>query len=347
MDGRKFMSKTILVTVSDDRFGRKDSQYGITQDKIHAIFRNNPQFGIDEAGPWTWDDIAFTNFYLDNKKLLDQSDAGMNGRAYKPFAIQRGLIAIKEGDFLIYTDCSPEIWNMPADWKFPEIYKLDILKDLCVKNNDILTAFVKWDNKHIPSGELGIHTHHNFTTNRCMNVMGLQKHRFDYMHASGMWVIRKNKYTVDFVDEWLKWNCIDECASLGPADGDGSNMLYWWQEEHVKMGHRHDQSISGLLINKIGNKLVEIPDDCLDMHPYNPLQFARTDVNYKFIDSINHNIQNTEGRAIQKGDQVINSKGTVLTVFEIRPENGVDWLIVGKHPASAYRTVAENVKLKI
>ncbi len=160
-----------------------------------------------------------------------------------------------------------------------------------------------------------------------------------------MWVIRKTPATVAFVEEWLKWNCIDECASLGPADGDGSNMLYWWQEEHIKMGHRHDQSISGLLINKIGNKLVEIPDDCAGMHPYNPLQYARTDVKYKFIDSINPNKSEDQNRPLQKGDVVINSKGTEMYVLGFEMVDGVEYVQVGKHPASAYKTVRENLTL--
>jgi hypothetical protein len=180
-----------------------------------------------------------------------------------------------------------------------------------------------------------------------MNVMGLQKHRFDYMHASGMWCIRKTAATVAFVDEWLKWNCIDECASLGPADGDGSNMLYWWQEEHVKMGHRHDQSISGLLINKMGNNLVEIPDNCGDMHPYNFLQYCRKDVNYRFISSINPNKDISADRPLQKGDQVINSKGTALVVFGFEQDKGVEYVVVGKHPASAYKTLRENLTLSL
>lgn len=328
--------KVILVTISDDRAGRKDGKYAETQDKIHTIFFEgaNDDFGINCGLMMNFDGLEKTEFYEKNKTLLSNIDAGINGRAYKPYVISRALASIADGDYLIYTDCSPEIWNMPADFRIdPEVFDIEILKGLCTDNNDILTAFVKWDEVEILEGQLGIHTHANFTLNRCITKMGMHFYEDGYMHASGMWVIRKTPDTVDFVEKWLMWNCIDECASLGKADVAGDDS-FWREELDYKKGHRHDQSISGLLLCARNQKFVDIVYN--DMHPYNPLQFARKGVEYKFIESL---------PKIDKGDIVGNAAGVQMKVWRIDKLHGRDYFIVGQLEQSCYGTSRENLLL--
>lgn len=336
--------KTILCTISDDRFGRKNSKYSETQDKIFHIIKANPQLGIDIMQMWKWEDIEKTDFYKENKVLLDNTDASRNGRAYKPFIIKHALDNSKEGDYIIYNDCSPEIWNMSYDSKFQPIYfSLNVLHNLCKGNDDILTVFVKWDTKKIPLHGLGMHTHRYFTMDRCINKMGMQEYKDCFMGASGMWVIRNTPNTQAFVNEWLKWNLDAECSALGdPAIPD--DYSYWTQESHsefgkegYKMGHRHDQSISSLLLNKRRAKFVDILHN--DMNPYNFLQYTRTNENFQFIDSYQP-LDPTDPIGI--GDIVINDKGIELKVLRI--ENGE--YIVGKSEASAYATTKEFLKLK-
>jgi hypothetical protein len=91
---------------------------------------------------------------------------------------------------------------------------------------------------------------------------------------------------MDFVEEWLRWNLIDECASLGSSENEPvlpekCKCEYWHDEvsKYGKIGHRHDQSISGLLINKMGNKLVR------NQRNYNFLSFCKVDFPYEFIES--------------------------------------------------------------
>lgn len=273
--------KTILVTVSDDRSGRKQGKYEETQNKVRNLFTANSWFGIDEMSFWKWSDIIKTDFYLQNKKMLDQFDPAMNGRCYKPFVILEGLKSIEDGDFLIYNDVSPEWWNIQSI--DPAIYNLDIIKNLCDTNGGILTADVSWFCDH----GLGDHTHENFTTERCINKMGMQDFKYCLQHASGMIAMRKTKKSIDFVEEWLKWNLDPECASLGnietdPVPPEKCVCEYWHEEvaKYGKIGHRHDQSISGLLINKMGNKLVKNNGD------YNFLSFCRIGFNYEFSDSV-------------------------------------------------------------
>ena len=278
------MINTIFVTVSDDRSGRKNGKYKETQNKIDSIFSSNLQFGISKHEKWTYEDIITTSFYEKNKILLDNIRPSINGRVYKPFVISESLKNLNDGDFLIYNDCSPELWDYNYDFSK---YNLNIIKELCVQNNGILTAHVKWNHRtHTEKGNVGYHTHEHFTTERCMNKMNMQQYKYSLQHASGMIVLQKSSKATQFVEEWLYWNCIDECCSLGFAHI--PNDFSFWEAEQYKIGHRHDQSISGLLINQMNNKIIEHldyyerPDNT---SPYNFINFCRPDFNYNFFDS--------------------------------------------------------------
>jgi hypothetical protein len=327
------MNKTALVTISDDRFGRKDGKYSETQNKIFGIFYHNFNYGIDLHRHWKWGSFEQLKVYRDNKVLFDNADASRNGRAYKPAIILHELEQLNDGDFLIYTDCSPEIWNMPEDFNIDmNIFDFEILKQLCVSNNDILTAFVKWDTANIGEKDLGIHTHKNFTLDRCIDKMNLRFYEDAYMHASGMWVIRKTAATVKLISEWLHYNLIDECCAVGWAHIEKDSSFWTGNEEFTKMGCRHDQSISGLLLARTNQKFIDIVYN--DMHPYNFLQFARKDQEYKFIECLPE---------LEVGDTVINKQGTTMQVFIIEKEKGL--YQVGQNKASLYATERENLKL--
>ena len=275
------MGKVILTTVSDDRFGRKDGKYEKTQEKIYNIFKNNKGFGIENFNFWTCGDLLKTKFYIQNKKMLDHPNPDMNGRCYKPFAILDSLNKAEDGDFVIYNDCSPEMWShMPYDAGINgNMYDLEVIKKLCESNGGILSADVTW----VVNGEFGEHTHESFTLDRCVNRMGLSEYKHCLQHASGMIVLQKNKKSIDFVEEWLHWNLIDECASLGPVLRDGlETKPEYWNEElanNGKCGHRHDQSISGLLINKMGGNLVR------STGLYDFLNYTMKNFEYRFTPS--------------------------------------------------------------
>lgn len=331
------MTKTVLVTVSDDRFGRKEGQYARTQASIPAVIGSHVH--IDKYLMATWADIESSYFYKENEILLRNKDAARNGRAYKPYVIKQALDTLNEGDFLIYTDCSPEMWNHGFEFEF-KYFKFNIrqLHELCAGNKGILTPFVKWDTRFIPTDGLGRHTHANFTTERCIEEMGYRRYRSSFMHASGMVILQKNNLSSLFVDTWLFYNLIPACACLGdPAIPD--DYSYWDDnEDRYKMGHRHDQSISGLLVNGLNPMLIDPPP--AHFHPYNFLNYCRPGWPYSFINS------NTpvEPRKINKGDSVKNAAGMVLRVFEIWPgPNGTEKYIVGLHRESAYQTTEDKL----
>ena len=278
------IEKVVFVTVSDDRSGRKGGKYSETQDKVLNLFKNNSTFGITDFHFWKWKDIKDSEFYMGNKKMLDHIDPAMNGRCYKPFAISEAMKSVDDGDFVIYNDISPEWWREwdPEQRIHPRNYKLDVIKNLCVQNGGILTSDVTW----YSNGTIADHTHENFTLERCIDKMGMQDYKYSLQHASGMIVLQKSKKSMDFVNEWLYWNLIDECASLGSVENDPvlpeDGISEYWHEEvtkYGKIGHRHDQSISGLLINKMGNKLVN------NLQNYNFLSFCKVDFPYTFTES--------------------------------------------------------------
>jgi hypothetical protein len=228
-------------------------------------------------------------FYNNNKKMLDQSDPSMNGRCYKPYAILEGLNKINDGDFLIYNDVSPELWNFIDTNKkvLKDKYSLSVIKKITLQNNNIITAYV---NTELPNHNENYHRYEFYTLNRCMKKMGLEKFKYSLQHASGMFCIRKTKQTIEFVKEWLYYNLIDECASLGFM---GSDKFEFWTEEAEsreekstnKIGHRHDQSISGLLINKMDNKVVVPVNNFYPMYNFltyclinNPYTFENTNL---------------------------------------------------------------------
>lgn len=314
-----------LVTVSDDRFGRKNGLYFATQKKIHSLFYKEM-----ECWPYLWESIEQTEFYRDNKTLLSNTDAARNGRAYKPYVILTRLQRLSDGEYLVYNDCSPELWET-----YPTTYDLNKIKQLCIEANDILVPFIKWGRKPLGPGDLGEATHKNYTLNRCMDKMGLRFYEDSFMCASGMICIRKTPETVALVEEWLKWNLIDECCALGWAHipGDAS---FWAEESHeefgkegYKMGCRHDQSILGLLLARTNHKFCYVEPKI--GHPANFLQYCQ-DYDYKFIEC---------NPPLKVGDKVVNKQGTVLRVYDTNHNGRV---IVGQNNASLYEAERYNLK---
>lgn len=288
----------LLVTVADDRAGRKEGKYADTQNAV-LEFLQRQSFGIDRYAFWKWPDIAATDFYRQNQAMLDHLDADMNGRCYKPYVILEGLKSLQDGDFLIYNDVSPNIWAAYLQKGVIDsgVYDIAVIKKLCTDNGGILSTCVRLTlpGNSISPADIFDHTHENFTLEHCINRMGMQAYKHSLQHASGMMVLQKSQKTLDFVSEWLQWNLIDECASLGsvPANRNepGPARAYivlppqynFWNEEvqkgYGKLGHRHDQSISGLLLNRMGHKLVrETEEFCF-------LGFCKKYKTYEFIDS--------------------------------------------------------------
>ena len=328
--------RVMLVTVSDDRFGRKGGRYRETQLRVQQLFEGW-DYGITDFFMWTHENTTKTEVYRQNQQLFDDIVPDMNGRAYKPLAIYHGLATLSEGDFLIYADVSPARWAGFEFKKLPAIYDVNALKKLVRQNGDILTSFVFWHyedkrlgasqlikkgylknvqfpkkpkDNYLPT-DLGEHTHAYFTTDKCIDAMGLQRYRDSYQHDSGMVILRKSARSEQFVSRWLHWNLNTDCATIIPFQ----------HETDRKIGHRTDQSISGLLINEMNVSLL-IPVFGTGRNPYNFLQWSLAGVDYKFINS-NADPRQTRwhGWRAQIGEYREAAK---------RCTNPDDWLVLGE-----------------
>ncbi len=325
--------KTVLVMCFDDRQGRKGGVYEQTAEYVKENI--NDLFLEIEVKSY-----SFYNCYAvvpETYEHIKHVDAGINGRWYKPAAILDTMRQLNDGDFLIYNDCSPEIWHNVSDGN----YSLDVIQQLTTQNNNILTSFVKWDCQAIPGGGLGLHIHKYFTTNRCMDKMGLRQYENSYQHASGMMCIRKTPDTVKFVEEWLHWNLDPECASLGAV-----GCEYWDEEKEFKVGHRHDQSISGLLLNARNANLVDILHN--EMNPHNFLQFCRVGQEYSFINSntpVERESLDMTKIFIRRGSKVLNEQGVEINVFRVDYVDGQERFVVGLFEESAWATTRDKLTL--
>ncbi len=256
-----------LVTVSDDRSGRKGGMYEATQYKIQALLGD----WIDQAHYNIRDIPSFS-------PLLENTDAAKNGRVYKPWVILQELNKLQDGDYLIYNDCSPELWEgvQPLDHYNPDL----ILTRLCDQANGILVGFVKWDSKVIPRGSVGRHTHHFFTLDNLIELFADGKYRDSFQCASGMICIRKDTFTISLVEQWLHLNSIERFSTMNVDETEDS--FHSGKPGH-KMGNRHDQSILSLLLNAADWYYCDIVYN--ELNPYNFLNFCIPNHNYTFINS--------------------------------------------------------------
>jgi hypothetical protein len=168
------MSKVYLVTVSDDRYGRKGS-YEKVQNNIDFFFKNN-NIGLSNIFSYKWKDIYESKFYKENENLLKWTNPDLNGRVYKPYVILESLNKINDNDYLVYNDCSPEHWKF-TDKTIPNIkslVNLEILKKICNYNKDIVTVYIPGDFNDGWRGGSGPHTHERMTHPTCIRKMNCE-----------------------------------------------------------------------------------------------------------------------------------------------------------------------------
>jgi len=263
--------RTALITISDG----KGNPAALVQDRITEMFTRQPAFGVD-VNHVTWAAFQKTAFYKKHKTQLDNPNPLMNGRAYVPYVIGAALAKAAAGDFVIYSDSSPEIWEVALGADLTG-FDLDVIKELCVKADDILAVQVRWTPGAFSSADdPGVATFKNFTINSCLDKMGLRALENCYMPARLLWCFRKSRKSTAFLSAWLKWSMDPDCLPKDP------NVL-----EQGKLGLVIDQSISGLLLAKSNHRLLVAPAYMGpgDLHPMNFLSYCRRDLSYVFMES--------------------------------------------------------------
>ena len=200
---------------------------------------------IDCVRSWGREDIVNTQFYFDNKALLD-SKRGAGYWAWKPYIILETLKSLKEGDIVIYCDVGkPFRRNDASRGGNAKI------------GNTMFTSFgplKKW----IQNGQgffPGIWIPHygnagTWTKRDCFVGMGCDSDEF---HSSGQvqatfsaWSNTEN--SLKFLRSWLSFCLVRELVSDDQNKYGKPNLPEF-------IDHRHDQSILTNLILKQGNEV--------------------------------------------------------------------------------------------
>jgi hypothetical protein len=193
--------------------------------------RTGLQFlNVDECIKYSGNDLDRI-FVEKNKKIL-QRERGNGYWSWKPYIIKKTLDKINDDDLLIYSDSGLSF----------------------VDGIDDLIDYMDKDEKKILSFRLeDFHLSKIWTKRDCFYYMGLDYEPFlsnPQILASYM-IMRKNKFSVKFVNEWLEYSMDYRCITDDPNTCGLENYSEF-------RDHRHDQSIFSLLCYKY--KILNVRD---------------------------------------------------------------------------------------
>lgn len=145
--------------------------------------------------------------------------------SWKPFVIYHKLQQLKEGDILLYHDCN--ISKYPHYKLTDEVY--GILENILETNNNDIIMFAQGTNFRIDK----------YTKQECLNyfLQDIDTTKFDLgskmMLRGNRIILRKNKYTISLMKEWLK---LCQTELIRPL------------RTPSNIEHQHDQSILSCMI---------------------------------------------------------------------------------------------------
>ena len=177
-----------------------------------------------------------SEFYKKNKNILDQT-RGAGYWIWKPYFILKTMQSLNEGDICLYLDSGMVV-----------IRNIDILFDLCVKNDGILL----FENRNANyDGE--IWKNYMWTKYDCFKLMDCVDEKYIYgsqVDAAFQLYAKTNK-SIDFLNEYLKF-CENENIVTDQPNITGDNFEGF-------IDHRHDQSVLSLLAIKYNILLENCP----------------------------------------------------------------------------------------
>jgi hypothetical protein len=188
------------------------------------------KFGITDIYSFDFEEIRDTDFYYDNKELLDQQ-RGVGLWVWKPYILLEVLKKVEDGDVVIYCDAGIEIIDDPAP-----------IVDICAKSEPILL----FANGNFPNSY--------WVTGDCFTLMACNEPRYhNARHVDAAFVvIRKCRESEQFVSEWLHY-VTDPQIMLGSPTISGKAESPEFRE------FRWDQSVLSLLAEKHHIKLHRMP----------------------------------------------------------------------------------------
>lgn len=299
------MRKMYLVSYATDRFKAVQRE----------LNESAKEFGIHNLISYDDSDLRSSDFYLQNKDILDEV-CGAGFWAWKPYFILSALKLLQDGDILLYCDAGTLIIESPAP-----------LMDLAAKNP---SGIILFDARPLKCRQ--------FTKRDCFIRMNCDSPAFWNSNKiiATILLFRKCPQAVDFLEEWLHY-CKDRSAISHDPNHCGLPDLPGFIQ------HRWDQSILNVLATKYqletfrnptlwGNFLkipsFRVPGEPV-LSPYNLLPgiqaySARPQVNspYGTIFEINRN-PNYQGKppmpadALSEANQALGDDGYVAHLCSI------------------------------
>jgi hypothetical protein len=213
--------RVVLLNYADDRFGHKGAMFKRSQ---QIMSESALRHGIDSVFSWNWEMLASTQFYRDHREYLERP-YHLNGFVFKPYLTLRTLEELNDGDILIYYDSGNGGHYFDTS--------VTPLVGMCVANGG--TLIPQWGDQNS-----------KWTKRDCFYFMGLDEpeyHRATAMQAT-WFVLEKNKFTMEFACEYLRYSLDERIASYQNDRVCGLPDLYGFVE------NRGDQSILSLLAHK-------------------------------------------------------------------------------------------------
>ena len=180
------------------------------------------KYGIDKVINYSPSDYLNTEFYFENKEILDKT-RGCGYWLWKPWIILKTLEIMNENDFLLYSDSGAQIINKPD-----KLFKLcKKKKHLILFSNSPQQKNILWTRRSVFESIEGAGLEENY-----LNQTGL---------TASFIVVQKNEFNLKFLNEWFNY-CKNPELLLDVVDKTNEYPEF--------IEHRHDQSILSLLALK-------------------------------------------------------------------------------------------------
>ncbi|KAL1511225.1 hypothetical protein AB1Y20_006037 [Prymnesium parvum] len=220
------------------------------------------------------------------KHGVNLTNRGVGYWKWKPLLILSALRRLPRGDVLLWMDRDLRLFNRPLNMLF------------CIGQN-------------VRKGVAGFHfpcfVERKWTKRELAEAMGADHAMMETVQLyAGLLVLRKNKFALSFVEEWLWWMT----ARNGSYSSDQYNPA---RQSKGFREHRHDQSILSLLAKSKGVKTFPIPSashDPGDMWGWEAgfcnrtmaMPLPRASVNYHYRIASDYARTKRECERVQKSD---------------------------------------------
>lgn len=199
--------KILLINYSDRKYRKSQNKNSLTGLQAGGFYRviSYERKDIDQ------------DFYLANKKILDQERGG-GYWLWKPYFIKKALEQLEWNDYLFYSDAG--------------CYFIDNINHLIKINQDV----IPFELQHIEK---------KWTKRDAFILMDCDSEKFvntkQRLASYSFW--KKTPFSMRFINEWLEFSK-DERLSTDMKNTLGKDNYETFKE------HRHDQSIFSLLTKK-------------------------------------------------------------------------------------------------